>query len=198
MKKIYLFVCSAFTFISINANATNIAVDVTNNTFTPQAFTAEIGDVVTWTWNSSGMTHNVTSQSIPAGAAALSSGNMTTGTYVYTITHAGNYGYSCTLHLPGMVAGFTVNSPTGIEAPATDLLTAAYPNPCNDKLTVKYTGIESIELFNVIGEKIKTVVLEATESKIEFDFANLPSGIYFYRSYKNGTIVETKRIVKAK
>ena len=196
MKKSYLFICSLIALSSINSNAANIAVAVTNNTFTPQTFTAEIGDVVTWSFNAG--PHNVTSQTVPAGAAALASGTMSSGTYVYTITHAGNYGYFCSIHLPGMIAGFQVNSPTGIIAPETDLLTSAYPNPVKDKLIVKYNGLELIDVLNVIGEKIQTIALDATESKVEIDFSNLPSGIYFYRAYKAGAIVETKRIVKTK
>jgi|GEM_PF-1001951 len=200
MKKIYsLIFASALTLISLNLSAVNIAVSVTNNAFSPTNFNAVVGDVITWTWNSSGMTHNVTGQQIPAGAAAISSGNMSSGTYTYTITTAGNYGYSCTIHaLSGMVGGFAVSTTTGISAPSTNLLTTAYPNPCNDKLTIKCSGIESIDVFNLIGEKVKTVELAATESKIEIDFSNLPSGMYFYRAYKDGIIVETKRIVKSK
>lgn len=198
MKKSYLFICSIIALSSINANSANLAVSITNNTFTPQTFTAAIGDVITFTWNSGGMTHNVTSQSVPTGAATMASGNMSTGTYVYTVTHDGNYGYGCSLHLPGMIGGFTVSTTTGILEPATNLLTSAYPNPVKDKLTVKYNGLELIDVLNVIGEKIQTIVLDATESKVEIDFSNLPSGMYFYRTYKEGAIVETKRIVKTK
>jgi plastocyanin len=196
MKKSYLFICSLIALSSINANSANLAVSVTNNTFTPQTFTAAIGDIITWTFNAG--THNVTSQSVPTGAATLASGNMSSGTYVYTVTHDGNYGYGCSLHLPLMVGGFTVSTTTGILAPATNLLTTAYPNPVKDKLTVKYDGLELIEVLNVIGEKIQTIALDATESKVEIDFSNLPSGMYFYRTYKEGAIVETKRIVKTK
>lgn len=195
MKKSYLFICSLIALSSINANSANIAVAVTNNTFTPQTFTANIGDVITWSFNAG--THNVTSQTVPTGAAALASGNMSSGTYVYTVTVAGNYGYNCTLHT-GMIAGFTVSGTTSILEPVTNLLTSAYPNPVKDRLTVKYDGLDLIDVLNVVGEKIQTIALDATESKVEIDFSNLPSGMYFYRTYKAGVLVETKRIVKTK
>lgn len=195
MKKTYSFICaSALALISVNLNAVNIPVSITSNAFTPSSFGANIGDVVVWTLNSG--THTVVSVSVPAGAATFNSGTITS-TYSYTITVAGNYGYHCGIHQT-MGAVFSASATTSISEPITNLLTTAYPNPFKDKLNVKYNGIESIEVFNVIGEKIKTIELEATESKIEVDFANLPSGMYFYRTYKEGTIVETKRIVKSK
>ena len=201
MKKKYSLICSSvFALFSFTANAVNIPVSVTNNAFAPQTFTAQIGDVVVWTWNSTGMTHNITSNgsSVPAGAAPLASGNMSSGTYSYTITTAGNYGYFCSLHLPGMAAGFTVSSATNIAAPATNLLTNIYPNPFQNNLFISYNGIDAINVFNIIGEKVKNIELAATESKIDVGFENLPSGVYFFTSSKEGIIVETKRIVKSK
>lgn len=199
MKKIYtLIFASAFTLFSIHVSAATINVSVggTGNVFTPNNFAANIGDIVLWTW--AGGIHNVTSASVPTGAATFTSPDQSTGTFSYTITTAGNYGYSCTFHaLSGMVGGFTVSS-VGVLEPTVDLLTSAYPNPFKEKVTIKYHGIESIELFNVIGEKVKTFKLSATQEKMEIELSDLNAGIYFYRTYKEGVIVETKKIVKSK
>lgn len=199
MKKIYSLICaSAFVLFSINANAAAISVTVAGTSFTPSSFTAAIGDVVTWTW--AGGTHNVTSNtsSVPAGAVVFVSPTQSSGTFSYTITTAGSYGYVCTLHAgSGMAGSFTVSS-VGIADPAVDLLTTAYPNPFKDKLTLKYNGIESIDLFNIVGDKVKTFVLPVTENKTEIDLSDLSAGVYFIRTYNEGTIVETKKIVKAK
>ncbi len=98
-----------------------------------------------------------------------------------------------------MVGGFTVSAATGILDPATDLIVNAYPNPFSDKITLKYgKQIESVKIFNVIGEQIKSIDLVPTEDKKEIDFEGIPSGIYFIRTYNEGNIVETKKIVKAK
>ena len=210
MKKIYTFIfASAFALLSMNTNATTINVTVGpggTNAFNPNTFAAVVGDVVVWTLQSG--THTVNSistplSSVPAGAAAISSGTMSTigSTYSYTITVVGTYGYQCNFHGnlaggTGMIGGFTVSS-TGIIDPATNLLTSAYPNPFSDKVTLKYTGIQSVEVFNVVGEKVKSMELSATEAKVDLDFTGFPAGIYFYRTYKEGTIVETRKIVKA-
>lgn len=198
MKKSYSIICaSLMALITLNVNAANINVDITSNAFTPSAIsTAMVGDVIVFNLVSG--THTVVGLSVPSGAAAINSGTMTIGTpYNYTITVAGNYGYKCGIHQT-MLGGFQASGSTGIVAQTTNLITTAYPNPFQDKLTVKYSGIESIDVINVIGEKVQTIALDATDSKIEIDFSNLPSGMYFYRTYREGTIVETKRIVKTK
>jgi len=195
MKKLYaLFLSTAFAF---SANAAIINVSVASNSFTPNAFNANIGDQVVWTL--AGGTHNVTSASVPGGASSFSSGTLSTvgQTFSYTITTAGTYGYQCTFH-SGMVGGFNVTA-TSIAEPATDLITNAYPNPFKDKLTIKYgKGIEKIEVFNVVGEKVKAIEVNSPDYKVEIDFETLPSGIYFYRTYNEGNIIETRKVVKAK
>lgn len=201
MKKVYSFFLIFLVLQSLNSFATTINVAIANNSFTPQTFTANVGDVVVWTLSQG--THNVTGVSVPSGAAAIASPTLSTvgTTYSYTITVAGNYGYQCTFH-SGMVGGFAVSSSTtginNIAEPVKDLLTSAYPNPFKDKITIKYKGIQSIEIYNIVGEKLKTIELSPVETKVEIDFDNLPSGVYFYRTYNEGTIIETKRIVKTK
>ena len=202
MKKIYKLItlCSIALF-AVNANAVTINVTVggTGNVFSPNTFTANIGDVVLWTW--AGGTHNVTSNSssVPAGAAVFVSPTQTSGTFSYTITTAGSYGYACTIHaLSGMTGTFTVSA-VGILDPAVDLLVTAYPNPFSEKITLKYgKQIDAVKIFNIVGEEVKSVELIATEDKKEIYFEGIPSGVYFMRTYNEGTVVETKKIVKAK
>lgn len=196
MKKLYTLILSTLFVGSISA--TTINVSITSNQFTPPTFTANIGDVVMWTLNAG--VHNVTSASVPSGAASFASGTMSTigQTFSYTITHAGTYGYFCSIHGSGMAGGFNVTATT-IAEPTIDLLTNAYPNPFSDKLTIKYgKGIQSIEVFNVVGEKVKSIDVNNPDFKVEVNFEALPSGIYFYRTYSDGNIIETRKIVKSK
>ena len=196
MKKLYSVIfASTLALFSFNANAVTINVSVggATNVFTPSNFTAAIGDVVVWTWM--GGTHNVTSGFVPGGAASFASPTQASGTYSYTITTAGSYGYGCSLHLPGMTGTFTVTA-AGIADPRVDLLTVAYPNPFHNKLTIKYNGVESVEFYNIVGEKVKSFELSAIENKTEIDLTDLASGVYFLRTYREGNIVETKKVVK--
>jgi plastocyanin len=205
MKKIYSLICaSALTFLSINANAVTHNVTVGSSagalSFFPNSFTANVGDVVLWTWSTGGISHNVTSVSVPAGALTFASPTQVTGTFSYTITTAGTYGYECSIHIgSGMAGGFTVSAAAGIIEPTENFLTTAYPNPFeNNLITVKYNNIQLIEVFNVVGENIKTLKLSPNDTQVQIDFTGLPSGMYFYRTYNEGVVVETKKIVKAK
>ena len=66
---------------------------------------------------------------------------------------------------------------------------AMYPNPLRDRLTVKAEKLQSVEIFNLVGQ----LVLTSTSSVI--DFGGLNEGIYFVRVTAEGKTV-TKRIVK--
>jgi plastocyanin len=201
MKKLYtLIFASAFTAFSF---AANVPVGVgTNgstlaNEFFPDAVTAQVGDVIQFIL--AGGTHNVTGMSIPGGASPMASGNMSTPgqQYNYTVTVAGTYTFQCTLHA-GMTGTATVSA-VGINDPNVgNLLTSVYPSPFKDKVTVKYSGIEKIEFVNIVGELVKTIEIETQEGKMDVYFDMLPAGIYFYRTYKEGIIVETRKIAKAK
>ena len=204
MKKIYsLLFTSALTLFSLNLSAVTIVVMVGQNAsgaaaneYNPATYTASVGDVVAFTWFSG--SHNVTNGTVPVGAATFASGTMSsTGVYNYTVTVSGSYGYFCSFHASTMFGGFSATA-TGIANPTVDLLTSAYPNPFKDKFTLKYNAIESIDLFNIIGEKVKTFELPKNETKTEIDLTDLNTGVYFIRTYHEGIVVETKKIVKAK
>lgn len=202
MKKIYtLIFTTAFTFIAFVSNAATVNVAVgTNgstlaNEFFPAAVAANVGDVIQFT--NAGGTHNVTSTSVPGGAAAMSSGTLTGlgASYSYTVTVAGTYSYTCTFHA-GMNG--TVNATVGIVTQTIDLLTSVYPNPFKERITLKYNAVEAIELYNVIGEKVKSFELPSNQTQTEIELSDLNAGIYFIRTYKEGVAVETKKIIKSK
>ncbi|MGZ4033801.1 MAG: T9SS type A sorting domain-containing protein [Bacteroidia bacterium] len=206
MKKIYkLITLFSFALFAVNANAATIpvavGVDGSGNPatmFTPSAITCNVGDVVEFVLGNG--THNVTSTSVPGGAAAMSSGTMSTlgQMYNYTVTVAGAYAFHCTFHA-GMNGTINASTAAGIAEVSVDLLTSVYPNPFNDRITLKYgSQIGSIRIFNVLGEQVKLADLSATEDQKEIDFEGMPSGIYFIRTYKGETVIETKKVVKVK
>ena len=83
--------------------------------------------------------------------------------------------------------------PTRVEKGGTqeDLdyrLNQNYPNPFNPETRIEYSlkkqSFVSIEVFDILGNKIKTLVNEkmgAGKHSITFDGIKFPSGIYFYR-----------------
>ena len=66
---------------------------------------------------------------------------------------------------------------------------ALYPNPVKDRLTVKAENLQSVEIYNLMGQQ----VLISTSSVIDMSVLN--QGIYFVRIYADGKTV-TKRVVK--
>jgi len=63
-----------------------------------------------------------------------------------------------------------------------------YPNPFNPSTTIafslKQNGMTTLEVYNVIGQKVKTVLnqnLKAGSHQVILDAADLSSGIYFYQ-----------------
>lgn len=116
------------------------------------------------------------------------------------------------LYLP---AGFepgavVVSIPTAIDDELTDGLPAEfalaqnYPNPFNPVTTIEFSlpraGHTLLEVYNVLGQRVVTLVdrtLEAGSHQAEFDGANQPSGVYFYRiSSPQGT--QTKKMLLLK
>ena len=66
---------------------------------------------------------------------------------------------------------------------------AVYPNPAKDRMTVKAENLQSVEVYNLVGQLVTT----STSSVI--DLGGLNEGIYFVRVTSEGKTV-TKRIVK--
>lgn len=66
---------------------------------------------------------------------------------------------------------------------------AMYPNPVKGRLTVMVENLQSIEVYNLVGQ----MVMSSMSSVI--DFGNLNEGVYFVRVKADGMIV-TKRVVK--
>jgi len=202
MKKLYTIICaSALTLLTLNANATmhNVAVGAAGNSFIPNTGSFTVRDTVHFIMGSSTVQHNVTGTSVPAGAAQISSGTLTTAfqIYNYPITVAGTYSYACTFH-SGMTGTFTATAGSGITDPTQSLVTTAYPSPFTSNLTFTYNGVDKISVFNVLGEQVKSVETGGNFGTIEMNFDEMSSGIYFYRTYKDGAIFETRKIVKSK
>jgi len=76
-----------------------------------------------------------------------------------------------------------------------------YPNPFNATTTIEfsipYTEYVTLEIYNVLGEEVATLVSErltAGNYKYKWDASSLPSGIYFYR-IQAGDFVQVKKMI---
>jgi hypothetical protein len=118
----------------------------------------------------------------------------TDGKYFYRlkqIDYLGNYEYSDIIEME-------------IRVFNSYLLEQNFPNPFNPTTTIGY-GIKEksnvkISILNSIGEEIASLVNEEKEPgyhTVEFNAANLPSGVYFYQ-LKAGSFIETNKMILLK
>ncbi len=83
-------------------------------------------------------------------------------------------------------------------------LTQNFPNPFNPTTSIAFsvpaTDHVSLEVFDILGRSVSTLVngvLSSGEYTIQFDAANLPSGMYLYR-LSAGDKVSTKKMLLMK
>ncbi len=96
-----------------------------------------------------------------------------------------------------------IDDNNGIMARSYNLM-QNYPNPFNPTTTIEYTlaksGRVTINIFNVVGQKVKTVLNERQvhgTHKVAFDGSELSSGIYFYR-IQAGSFTKTMKMILMK
>lgn len=79
-----------------------------------------------------------------------------------------------------------------------------FPNPFNPSTTITFTvpssGRVSLEVYNILGRKVETLLDEQVESglhSVVWSAENAPSAMYFYKlSYSGGSILRKMAIVK--
>jgi hypothetical protein len=88
--------------------------------------------------------------------------------------------------------------------PLDNYLEQNYPNPFNSKTIINYSvkteGYISLSVFDVLGNKVTTLVDEeksAGNYKVEFDGSDLSSGVYYY-VIQTGEFISTKKLVLLK
>lgn len=100
---------------------------------------------------------------------------------------------------------YTIDSATSTDndnrIPVSYRLHQNYPNPFNNETVISFSVPEServsIEVFNLIGQRIATVTDEQYkrgDHSVTWNAAGMSSGVYFYRM-RAGDFIETKRMV---
>ena len=105
--------------------------------------------------------------------------------------------------------GLGINDDKESLLPSGFALEQNYPNPFNPKTNIEFQvstpGFVSVEIFNILGQKTKTLVSEFKEAGQysvlwdgkDDDNRPVPSGIYFYRM-NAGDFSQTKKMVMLK
>lgn len=196
MKKIYL--VFSFLFAVSLANATVHVVQVQASAFSPATVNALCGDTIGWVWGGSG-SHTTTSTTIPNCAPAWNSPiTVSSFSFAITVPCTGTYNYVCNPHGFTGVINVTGTCSSGINDLIKEDVSLAFPNPFTSKFTINIEtpDAEMIVLYNMVGEKIKTIPVSKGQAKSEINTTDLRKGIYFYSILKEGVIIETKKLVK--
>ena len=114
--------------------------------------------------------------------------------------YSNNHIYCCT---PEAIFKLTGQIPVEVEIPLVNefSLSQNYPNPFNPTTKIKYSvnSTQQVKLivYNLLGREIATLINEEKSAgtyEVEFNAANLPSGIYFYK-LKSGNYISTKKMI---
>jgi len=91
-----------------------------------------------------------------------------------------------------------------VESPINFSLNQNYPNPFNPSTLIKYSvaqdGFVNVSVFNLIGEKVATLVndnMKAGSYEVNFNASQLSSGVYIYQ-LQAGKFVSFKKMVLIK
>ena len=156
MKKLY-FVLALLCTVSLS-KAAIYPIQVLASAFSPASQNAVCGDTIVWIWGQSG-THTTTSTTIPSCATAWNAPiSAVSFTFAITVPCAGTYNYNCTPH--GFTGVLNVTCSNAVASLNNSFVSAAYPNPFAGKLTIEVPQADMISFYNVMGEKLKTILLQ--------------------------------------
>ena len=110
----------------------------------------------------------------------------------FTATANGNYAVIVTQNNCSDTSICYNIATVGIVENSSATAVTIYPNPSNGQFTINGNNITTIEVYNVIGEKVFQSTIHNLKSEI--DLSNQTNGIYFMKIY-DGQAILTKKIV---
>ncbi len=120
-----------------------------------------------------------------------------------------NISYNHNFMISAKVISMTADGEETEINPAVDQLSQNYPNPFNPETNISFslseTGQVSLEIYNIKGQKVKTLadgIYEKGEHMVNWDGNDdsgkpVSSGIYFYK-LKDGRYTSTKKMILMK
>jgi hypothetical protein len=121
------------------------------------------------------------------------SGQLGTSTVRYLLQNVANLNDTASILVRYSATPTSLN-----EINAVPSLSAIYPNPASNQVTVNYNCIQvqsSIEIKNLLGQVQRILPIVAGSKNINISVADMPEGIYFVTLKSGGNIIDTKRLV---
>jgi len=126
----------------------------------------------------------------PGGKTTDSIGGLTKGTYCCDVKDANGCKDSICVFIKTTAEGID-----GISDNSAQI--SVYPNPNNGQFTIESSvgGASSVEIYNILGEKVYTRNLSTTKGTNTINVSNQPNGVYLYRIVSdNGDLLGEGRI----
>jgi plastocyanin len=207
MKKTIIFLLVILATTSISFSTTH-AITNSGFSFSPGSITINIGDTVKFVVDSDHKPREVSQATWDANGTTSNGGfDLPFGGGTVVLTQTGIHYYVCVPHASmGMKGTITVNSATDVKTvretiPDNFVLMQNYPNPFNPATTISFAlGAKSFVLltvFDLVGKRVGTLLsveLPPGRYSQQWNAADLPSGVYFYR-LQAGDFGETKKLI---
>ena len=154
------------------------------------------GDMIRYTSENQGHDKNRLLHSVPYGNCILPDG--TIGLYVEE-AYAGASGYSTVFYnfsLEWLTDGNDTFDPTGIvENQIQTESLKVYPVPASSFVTIEAKGMQTINIYNALGQMIKSVSV-SNALKLNLDVSAMPNGLYFIDAVDVNGVIRKGRFVK--
>jgi hypothetical protein len=157
-----------------------------------------------------GTTNSVAGELVDAGGTVVAFNN-STGNNPFTLTAPGpgvyrvNAGHKSPLRWDSVLVSINVTDVQDNSSnPSSYNLFANYPNPFNPSTTIKYSipeaSFTTITIYDALGNEVSSLVNETKSAgtyEVEFNAADLSSGIYYY-TLQAGSFAQTKKMILIK
>ena len=127
-------------------------------------------------------------------------------TYSFSDTKVTSGNYTYRLKQVDFNGSFEYSNEVNVDINIPDVysLSQNYPNPFNPSTLIKYSvakdGFVNVSIFNLLGEKVATLVnsnMKAGSYELNFNASQLSSGVYFY-SIEAGDFKAVKKMMLMK
>lgn len=207
MKRISTLFSISFVLLSfaVSSQGTMVEVILSNNAFSPQHITINVGDTVRWI-NAQG-SHNINGglASYPDNPEPIFMGTVSTGwehTHVFSVP--GFYEYHCDLHVGmGMTGSVTVEGVTSIlESSSAGYSVSAFPIPAEDMVTFDLRDVPTevlneseLVIYSATGKRQKQLAVFNAD-QLEVNVTDLPGGLYLFQlTARDGQVVHSGKFL---
>lgn len=126
-------------------------------------------------------------------------GHPGTSKITYTIYNADNPAENVSIQLTYHVAAATDIRP-GFDALPVTVLSNSFPSPAVDNARIDYNIAQSysnasLTVYNLIGNSLQTVRLDAPKGSVNIPTSSMNAGVYFYSIVVDGKKILTKKLI---